>query len=100
MQFKVPIQQGIFTDSLKIAKVTLIFKSDDKDNVSNYQPISILPVFSNVLERNVYNRLYNNSKDLPYEKQFGFRRNKSTEHAILQSTRDITGSFEKGENTL
>ena len=44
--FKVSIQQGILPDSLKIAKVTSIFKCGDKDNVSNYRPISILPVFS------------------------------------------------------
>ena len=43
--FKVSIKQGIFPDSLKIAKVTPIFKSGAKDNVSNYRPISILPVF-------------------------------------------------------
>ena len=100
--FKVSIQQGIFPDSLKIAKVTPIFKSGDKDNVSNYRPISILPVLSTFLERITYNRVYNHldSKGLLYEKQFGFQRNNSTEHAILQLTRDITDSFEKGENTL
>ena len=99
--FKVSIQQGIFPDSLKIAKVTPIFKSGDKDNVSNYRPISILPVFSKVLERIMYNRVYNrlDSKGLLYEKRFGFQRNNSTEHATLQLTRDITGSFEKGECT-
>ena len=50
----------------------------------------------------MYNRVYNNlnSKGLLYEKQFGFQRNNSTEHVILQLTRDITGSFEKGEYTL
>ena len=48
--FKVSIQQGIFPDSLKIAKVTPIFQSGDKDNVSSYHLISILPVFSKVLE--------------------------------------------------
>ena len=50
----------------------------------------------------MYNRVYNHvdSKGLLYEKQFGFRRNNSTEHAILPLTRDITGSFEKGEYTL
>ena len=32
-----------------------------------------------------------------YEKQFGFQRNNSTEHDMLQLTRDITGSFEKGQ---
>ena len=43
--FKVLIQQETFPDSLKIAIVTPIFKSDDKDNISNYRPISILPDF-------------------------------------------------------
>ena len=56
--FKVSIQHGIFPDSLKIAKVTLIFKSGDKDNGSTYRPISIFPVFLTVLERIMYNRVY------------------------------------------
>ena len=43
--FKVLIQQETFPDSLKIAIVTPIFKSGDKDNISNYRPISILPDF-------------------------------------------------------
>ena len=100
--FKVSIKQGIFPDRLKIAKVTPIFKSGAKDNVSNYRPISILPVFSKVLERIMYNRVYNHldCKGLLYEKQFGFQRNNSTEHAIHQLTRDITSSFEKGEYTF
>ena len=100
--FKVSIQQGKFPDSLKIAKVTPIFKSGDKDNVSNYRPISILPVFSKALERIMHNKVYNNldSKGLLHEKQFGFQRNNSTEHAILQLSRDITDAFEKGEYTL
>ena len=48
------------------------------------------------------NRVYNHldSKGLLHEKQFGFQRNDSTEHSILQITRDITSSFEKGEYTL
>ena len=99
---KVSIKQGIFPDNLRIAKVSPIFKSGAKDNVSNYRPISILPVFSKVLERIMYNRVYNNldSKGLLYEKRLGFQRNNSTEHAILQLTQDITSSFEKWEYTL
>ena len=100
--FKVSIKQGIFPDSLKIAKVTPIFKSGAKDNISSYRPISILPVLSKVLERIMYNRVYNHldSKGLLYEKQLGFQRNNSTEHAILQVTRDITSSIEKEKYTL
>ena len=99
---KVSIKQELFRDSIKIAKVTPIFKSGAEDNVRNYSPVSILPVFSKVSERIMYNRVYNHldSKGLLYEKQFSFQRNNSIEHAILQLTQDITSSFEKGEYTL
>ena len=95
--FKVSIQWGIFLDYLKIAEVSLIFKSGDKDNVSNYRPISILSIFLKVLERIMYGRVYNHldSKGLLYEKQFSLKRNNSTEHAILQLTRDITNILKK-----
>ena len=73
--FKVSIQQGIFPDSLKFAKETPIFKSGDKDKVNNYRPISILPVFSKVLEWIMYNRVYNHldSKGLLYENNLVFK---------------------------
>ena len=50
----------------------------------------------------MYNRVYNHltSNGLLYGKQFGFQRNNSTEHAILQFTRDISKSFANGEYTL
>ena len=81
--FKISVQQGMFSHSLNIAKVTPIFKYGDKVNVSNYRPISILPAFSK-----------------ENKKQFGFQRNNSTEHTILQLTRDVTSSLEKGKDTL
>ena len=64
--------------------------------------MSILPVFSKVLERIMYNRVYSHldSKGFLNEKRFSFQRNNLTEHAIIQLARDITGSFEKGEYTL
>ena len=50
----------------------------------------------------MFNTVYNHpdSKSLLYEKQFGFQKNNSTGHVILQLTRDITGSFEKEEYKL
>ena len=100
--FKASIQQGIFPNDLKIAKVTPLFKSGDQTDVSNYRPISILPVFSNFLERIMYNRIYNHLilNKLLYKKQPGFQKNTSTEHAIMQFTRNISKSFQRGEYTL
>ena len=46
--FKTSLQQGTFPNKLKIAKVTPLFKSGDAENVTNYRPISVLPVFSKI----------------------------------------------------
>ena len=45
------LAQGPFPQSLKRAKVLPIFKSKDKLNIANYQPITILPVISKVYEK-------------------------------------------------
>ena len=49
------------------------------------------------MERILYNRVheYLNSNDILYEKQFGFQKGHSTEHAILQLADQISNSFEK-----
>jgi hypothetical protein len=53
------IENGIMPDQLKIARIVPIFKSGDNSLFSNYRPISVLPVFSKILEKAVYNRLMN-----------------------------------------
>ena len=87
---------------MKLAKVTPIFKTGDSTESSNYRPISVLPSFSKVLERIIYNGLYSFliDNDILYEKQIGFQKNTSTEHAILQLAEDITNSFSDGKYTL
>ena len=84
--FNLSIVKGIFPDDLKIAKVTPIYKADNSSNISNYRPISVLPCFSKMLERIMYNRLQKYLKDqnILYNKQFGFRTGHSTEHTIAQ----------------
>jgi hypothetical protein len=52
------ISSGIFPDFLKIARVIPVFKSGDRRLMSNYRPVSVLPIFSKIFERVVYyNRL-------------------------------------------
>ena len=45
--------------SFKVSKVILLHKGDDRNNPCNYRPISILSAFSKIIERALYNRLYN-----------------------------------------
>ena len=80
-----------FPEKLKIAKVIPVFKKGEKENVENYRPIFIRPFFSKVLERIMYNLLYEYfmNNNFLHENQFGFQINNLTDHAILQLTRDI-----------
>ena len=50
-------EKGVFTDELKLAKVTLIYKVGDSSDISNHRPILVLPDFSKFLERLIYNHL-------------------------------------------
>ena len=96
------LKTGCFPDKLKIAKITPLFKSGETVLLNNYRPISVFPVFSKILERIMYNRVYKHISDnsLLYEKQFGFQKECSTEHAILQLTKEIYESFDKKQFTL
>ena len=87
---------------MKIAKVSPIFKGGNNLQAENYRPISVLPVFSKILEKIMYNRVYNYfvENKLLFPKQSGFQINTSTEHAILELVRNITKSFEKNEYVL
>ncbi|MEM7163743.1 MAG: reverse transcriptase family protein [Bacteroidota bacterium] len=61
-----------------------VFKSGDPHDFSNYRPISLLPTFSKLLERVVYNQLYpyfDSNFFTPF--QFGFRKGHNTVHCIL-----------------
>ena len=49
--------KGIFPIELKIAKIVPIFKSGDDCIFTNYRPVSVLPVFSKIMERLMYDRL-------------------------------------------
>ena len=80
------IKSGIFPDRLKIAKVTPIYKKDDKTFIKNYRPISVLPVISKIFETVICDQLceYFSSKNLLCSQQYGFRKNSSTELAALE----------------
>jgi len=75
---------GEFPNAWKLAIVSPLFKSGDRKMISNYRPISILPVISKVLEKWVSQQIrdhLNNSLCSLHPLQFGFRSNYSTETA-------------------
>ena len=66
---------------------------------SNYRPVSVLPVFSKLLERLAHNRLIShiNKNKLLYEYQFGFQKGKSTYLTIMMLVDKITEAIDQSE---
>ena len=100
--FNLSIENEIFPEKMNIAKVIPLFKKVDSENITNYRPIFVIPCFSNVLERIMYNRLYKylcEEKSF-YSKQFGFQKGHSTYHAIIHLVDQIYKSLENDNSTL
>ena len=71
---------------LKITKVTPIYEKGDKQIITNYRPISVLPVISKNFETVIHEQLseYFVTNNLFSPQQYGFRKNSSTELAALE----------------
>ena len=65
----------------------------------NYRPISLLPAFSKIFEKIIYSRMYQflESNKLIYNRQFGFRANHSTNHALISMTESIKSFLDNGD---
>ena len=80
-------QTGTFPKLLKIAKVIPVYKANDKQDITNYRPISILHPISKVFERIIFKQLlgFLNKFSLLNKNQYGFRPHRSTTQAILDN---------------
>ena len=81
-------QTGIFPSCLKHALITPVFKSGNRNEISNYRPISILSTYSKIFEKCMLDRLWSFIRrfNLIGVEQFGFVKGSSTEKAILNLT--------------
>lgn len=89
--------QGKFPKRLQLARVSVIFKGGDRNIMSNYRPISILPIFSKVVEKLIHKRMtaFMTIHTIMTPCQFGFIKNRSTESALLFQKEIILNSFEQ-----
>ena len=63
--------------------MTALFKSGNRNDPSNYRPISLLSLFSKIFEKPMQKRLtsFLQSKEFLHNHQFGFRSKHTTEQA-------------------
>ena len=69
---------------------------------TNYRHVSVLPVFSKLVERLMYNRLvtYINENRLLYKYQFGFQEGKATYMALIVLIEKVIEALDKGESVI
>ena len=95
--FDACFKNGFFPTGLKEAKVVPVFKSGDRQKLTNYRPISILSCFSKILKKIVYSRTIDflNFNSVLCPTQYGFRPKQSNVHAILDI---VSTCFDNVEN--
>ena len=75
---------SVFPENLKNARVTSVFKKDDKFLKINYRSISILPAFSKIFERIMHDQLSSYFDSIFDPRLCGFRSKYSTQHALIR----------------
>ena len=91
------LEQGIFPDLLKCAKVIPLHKAGSRSEVSNYRPISLLSCFSKIYEKVMHKRLthFLAENNTLFESQYGFRALHSCEHALLEAQNYLHSALDK-----
>ena len=89
--------EGKFPEKNKIAKVIPIHKKGCTNDVNNYRPISLLPIFSKIMEKLMAKRLnvFLQENSILCNNQFGFRPGFSTEHSLMAIIETIKKTIEE-----
>ena len=94
------IETGVYPEKFKISKITPIYKKNERTNIANYRPISLLPTLSKIFERVIHTQLYTyfDENKLLSEQQYGFREKHSTELAAVKLVDYINHEMDIGNS--
>ena len=89
--FNRSLETATFPDVWKQANVSPVYKTGSRNEISNYRPISLLPITGKVMERCIFNRLMDhlNSNNFLCSNQSGFIPGDSTVNQLLDVTNQI-----------
>ena len=98
--FQKSLETGKFLSKWKKANVSPVFKKNNKQDKVNYRPISLLPNLGKVLERVVFNHLYNYCKEhnLLTWRNSGYKPLDSSINQLIYISHKIYQSLEEGND--
>lgn len=92
--FNLIIQKALFPDVWKVAKVCPVFKSNSKDDITNYRPIALISNFAKLFESILSNVIYNHVQSVISYSQHGFVAGRSTVTNLCESTQFISEALD------
>ncbi|KAG7196749.1 hypothetical protein KM043_000050, partial [Ampulex compressa] len=100
--FNSSFARGVFPGAWKRAQLIALKKSNAPSSASDFRPIALLCFLSKLLEKLAHDQIteYINKEKLLDPLQAGFRRNHSTQTALLKLTDDIRLAIDKKRVTL
>ena len=93
---------GHYPACFKVARVVPVFKGEDPTVFSNYRPVSVLPVLSQLFERVLKARLVCifDRQGVVIPGQYGFTGGNSTAMAVLDMVERVKGAWAGGMSLL
>ncbi|KAI5725563.1 hypothetical protein M8J77_017066 [Diaphorina citri] len=94
--------KGQFPDSYKNSIIVPIHKKGNTKQLTNYRPISLLTMFSKVLEKIIKTRLdkYLQTYNVLTDRQYGFRRGIGTEDTLIDLTTYLYDNMDRGQKVI
>ena len=89
------MNKGTYPTFWKVSQISPIFKDGNKSDVTCYRPISLLNCMSKVLEKTIFEEIYDLVGHKPSENEFRFRKNRS---ATLQLLLFLDTVYKKFDN--
>ena len=92
------LRTGVFPSIWKNAKITPVHKKGDTKNPENFRPISVLPIFSKIIEKAAHSQLsaFLERNELLTEFQFGYREKRSTKLASTLLFDNMRSAIDNG----
>ena len=95
------VQQGEVPEGWKLANVTPLFKKGDKNDTSNYRPISptSVCVCSKLLEHILHSKIMKHLENhtILTDQQHGIRKRRSCESQLILTVQDLAAGLWDGE---
>lgn len=96
------LSTGIYPEELKEAWVKAVYKKGDQKDKENYRPISLLSNVNKIIEKILFDKFTNffEKNSLLVQEQCGFRKGKSTIHAIYKALQSAIKSVNEKNFTV